>query len=219
MAGLREQKKRLARDTLAKAALELFSEKGFEHTTVDEIAARAGISRRSFFRYFTSKEEAAFPKQNERLAQFRELLQRYDVKKNGVGAVREACIAIGRQYAAERPERLARQRLVDSSTALRNFEQAADVEMEQILVDELAGNVASNVPSSGSGAAASGDDDLERTRRARIFAAAVMGLVRVVLREWFDSEGQTDLEQLGRSAFTWLEHGFRFDTRQPSSPS
>lgn len=199
MAGLREQKKRLARDTLAKAALELFSEKGFEHTTVDEIAARAGISRRSFFRYFTSKEEAAFPKQNERLVQFRELLQRYDVKKNGVAAVREACVAIGRQYMAERAERLARQRLVDSSNALRSFEHAADVEMERILVDELV------TASDGEG------DDLERARRARIFAAAVMGLVRVVLREWFDSDGATNLEEIGRSAFGWLEHGFRFE--------
>ncbi len=208
MVGLREQKKRLARDTLAKAALELFSEKGFEHTTVDEIAARAGISRRSFFRYFTSKEEAAFPKQNERLVQFRELLQRYDVRQNGVAAVREACLAIGRQYASERAERLARQRLVDSSNALRNFEQAADVEMERILVDELA--------RFGAEAAAS---DAERLRRARIFAAAVMGLVRVVLREWFDSEGSSNLEDIGRSAFSWLEHGFRFDAPNDAQPA
>lgn len=208
MAGLREQKKRLARDTLAKAALELFSEKGFEHTTVDEIAARAGISRRSFFRYFTSKEEAAFPKQNERLSQFRELLQRYDVRQNGVGAVREACVAIGRQYSAERPERLARQRLVDSSNALRTFEQAADVEMERILVDELAGLGAGTTTS-----------DAERLRRARIFAAAVMGLVRVVLREWFDSEGSSNLEEIGRSAFSWLEHGFTFEPVQPAQPA
>lgn len=200
MAGLREQKKRLARDALAKAALELFSEKGFEHTTVDEIAARAGISRRSFFRYFTSKEEAAFPKQNERLAQFRELLQRYDVRRNGVNAVREACVAIGRQYMAERPERMARQRLVDSSTALRNFEQTADVAMERILVEELAGPEAS----------------IERLRSAKVFAAAVMGLVRVSLREWFDSEGSANLEEIGRSAFAWLEHGFRFEPAPPN---
>lgn len=208
MAGLREQKKRLARDTLAKAALELFSEKGFEHTTVDEIAARAGISRRSFFRYFTSKEEAAFPKQNERLVQFRELLQRYEVKRNGVGAVREACIAIARQYMAERAERLARQRLVDSSNALRAFEQSADVEMERILVDELA--ALGPTPSA---------SDLERTRRARIFAAAVMGLVRVVLREWFDGDGASDLEEIGRSAFLWLEHGFRFESASDPVPA
>lgn len=196
MAGLREQKKRLAREALATAALELFSEKGFEHTTVDEIAARAGISRRSFFRYFTSKEEAAFPKQTERLNQFRELLQRYDVRRNGVSAVREACIAIGRQYMAERPERMARQRLVDSSVALRNFEQNADVEMERILVEELAGPGA----------------DAARLRQARVFAASVMGLVRVALREWFDNGGTGDLEAIGRGAFDWLEHGFRFDT-------
>jgi AcrR family transcriptional regulator len=50
------------------AGLELFAERGFERTTVDQIAAAAGISRRTFFRYFADKEELFFA-EDERLLQ------------------------------------------------------------------------------------------------------------------------------------------------------
>jgi AcrR family transcriptional regulator len=49
-----------ARGRLAKAALELYAEQGFEQTTVAEIAARAGLTERTFFRHFTDKREVLF---------------------------------------------------------------------------------------------------------------------------------------------------------------
>src|SRR3982074_1927337 len=42
------------------AALELFAEQGFEKTTANEIAARAGVTRRTFFRHFSDKREVLF---------------------------------------------------------------------------------------------------------------------------------------------------------------
>jgi AcrR family transcriptional regulator len=49
-----------ARGRLAKAAMELYAEQGFDQTTVAEIAARAGLTERTFFRHFTDKREVLF---------------------------------------------------------------------------------------------------------------------------------------------------------------
>jgi len=49
-----------ARGRLAKAAMELYAEQGFEQTTVAEIATRAGLTERTFFRHFTDKREVLF---------------------------------------------------------------------------------------------------------------------------------------------------------------
>jgi AcrR family transcriptional regulator len=58
MAGnLQSRKRQLMQDTIYEAAIDLFTRKGFDETTVEEIAEAAGISRRSFFRYFQSKDD------------------------------------------------------------------------------------------------------------------------------------------------------------------
>jgi AcrR family transcriptional regulator len=54
---LLRRKQQLVEDTIWNAAIDLFGKKGFDKTTVDDIAAAAGVSQRTFFRYFSSKSD------------------------------------------------------------------------------------------------------------------------------------------------------------------
>jgi AcrR family transcriptional regulator len=72
--GLRERKKQQTRQAIHEAAMRLFAARGFEATTIADIAEAADVSPRTFFSYFASKEEAVFPKFDTAFAAFDEML-------------------------------------------------------------------------------------------------------------------------------------------------
>ncbi|MCB5911491.1 TetR family transcriptional regulator [Streptomyces pinistramenti] len=111
-----------ARERLARAALELYVEQGFEQTTVAEIAHRAGLTERTFFRYFADKREVLFSGQAELL----------DACVNGIVCAPEAAAPIDAVIAAlqaasarfEERRELSRQRqtVITANTGLQERE-------------------------------------------------------------------------------------------------
>jgi AcrR family transcriptional regulator len=77
--GRRDRKRRTTRTALATAALDLFEEKGFGATTIEDITERADVARRTFFRHFPSKEAALLPDTEEYEQRLRAALDDQDL--------------------------------------------------------------------------------------------------------------------------------------------
>lgn len=187
--GRRAQNRRTTREALVTAALRLFGERGFDAVTVDEIAVAAGVSRRTFFRYFPSKEAAFFAPQEARLAAFEGVLAVQLARTGDAGeAVREALLGMARTYMAERAAVLAAHRVLHAARGLAAWDQQLDSRWEQVIAGAMAPTLGET--------------------QAVVYAGALVGTVRAGLRRWFDAEGAFDLEDFGRQAFAWLHRGF-----------
>jgi mycofactocin system transcriptional regulator len=98
--------------------MRLFAAQGFEETTVDQIAAEAGVSRRAFFRYFGSKPDVLWGEFDTEVAAIRALLEEIPAGLPVMEAVRRAVLAANHYRAADVPELRARMSLIGSVPAL-----------------------------------------------------------------------------------------------------
>lgn len=99
--GLRERKKLRTRRAIAGAALRLFDERGFEETTISDIAAAAEVSPRTFFSYFPSKDDVVFAEMDERLADVRAGLAERPSGETPLATFRRVSEALLQAIAAE----------------------------------------------------------------------------------------------------------------------
>ena len=104
------------REAIAQAAGALFRAHGFEATTVDQVAAAAGVSRRTVFRYFASKDDLVFPHAEARVEAFRGLLVR-EGEEGRLEAVRRAARQMAEYFSERREELLLQQRLIEEVPA------------------------------------------------------------------------------------------------------
>jgi TetR/AcrR family transcriptional regulator, regulator of mycofactocin system len=107
-----------SRRELEVIALRLFTAKGFDETTVDQIAAGAGVSRRAFFRYFDSKPDVLWGAFDAEVTTIRALLDEVPAGVPVMEAVRRAVLAANHYRAADVPELRARMSLIGSVPAL-----------------------------------------------------------------------------------------------------
>ncbi|MCB1553615.1 MAG: TetR family transcriptional regulator [Xanthomonadales bacterium] len=189
---VRAQKKHRNRNALIEAGNRRFHQFGYESTTIDDICADAGISRRSFFRYFPSKEALAFPQRAERLAHFRALL-RGNPTESPFATLRRIAKQFADAYTAHRESLIAQQELIQTSPALLATEHDIDREWEEALEEEFLLRLG---------------DVSDAALRAKVTAGALIGVIRATLRYWFDQGGEPDLARLGAAAIDALERGF-----------
>ncbi|MBH5333657.1 TetR family transcriptional regulator [Streptomyces pactum] len=167
------------RDALVAAAFELFLERGFEATTVDDIVALAGVGRRSFFRYFPSKEDVVFPDHERCLADMTAFLESVAEDPEPVARVCDAARMVLRMYAENPTFSVQRYRLTKSFPGLRAYELSVVWRYERALAAYLRRRFAGW-----------SDGDL----RADVIAAAVVAAHNNALRSWLRSGGEGDAE-------------------------
>lgn len=159
---LRERQREQTRDEIQAAAFALFSERGFDDTTVAHIAERAGVAIRTFFRYFPAKEDVVFGDHAAAVARLRAALTEASPGDTPLSRVRRAVLAV--QQPGLHPEReIMRARLIAEVPSLRaRFHQLAE-DFEAVVADALRDE-------SGSGT--------EGEARAIIVAGVVFGALR-----------------------------------------
>lgn len=189
-AGSRAAAQRLKiRRELAAAAMELFATKGYEATTVDEIAATAGVARRTFFRHFRSKEEAIFPDHDDTLVRAEAVLNAAPPHEHPLDTVCRGIKEVMKMYAASPAVSVERYRLTREVPTLREREIASVARYERLFTRYLLGHFDEHDQS--------GNDD---PLLAEVAASAVVTAHNHVLRRWLRAGGEGDvMAQLDRA--------------------
>ncbi|MFE0648079.1 TetR family transcriptional regulator [Streptomyces sp. NPDC059534] len=194
--GLRERKKQRTRDALTRVALELFTAQGYESTTVDEIVEAVEVSQRTFFRYFSSKEEVAFAVQQMVEERFVRTLGERPPDEGPLDALRNAVLSawdtIGDAITEVVPVELYLRtfRLIESTPALLAVHLRRSTEMEETLARIIADREGVDV-----------DED----PRPRIAVAAFSGVMRVTGQMWGRGSDQS-LEAIRALTEQYLDH-------------
>ncbi|GAC1592071.1 MAG: TetR/AcrR family transcriptional regulator [Acidimicrobiales bacterium] len=173
------------RGRLEQAALSLFAERGFENTTVAEIALRAGLTERTFFRYFTDKREVLF----WGAAAFQDLLVQAvasaPVSTPPIAAVGAALAAAGTLLEGRRESARQRQSVIAANAELQ--------ERELIKLASLGSALAEALRQRGCAAAA-----------ASLTAEVGIAMFKVAVERWFNEPDAPALPELIRASFAEL---------------
>lgn len=170
-AGLRERKKQRTREAIVDAALKLFDERGFEQTTIADIAEAADIAPRTFFGYFPSKEDVVFADFPETFEQISRRLREREEGETGIDALR-AWFAERIEASEPTDEReRCRHRVIEQSEQLAAHQQAMLGQVANLLAEEVARDLG-DAP-----------DDLRPRMVAAAAAAAIDSVVRQGLKD------------------------------------
>ncbi|KXP02129.1 helix-turn-helix transcriptional regulator [Tsukamurella tyrosinosolvens] len=174
-----------AQERLEAAAFALFAEQGYEATTVAQIAERAGLTERTFFRHYADKKEVLFWGQGLLEEMLAAQAAEAQPEAAPIDVVAAAFGTMARMIAGRGALPIERQRVIDATPALR--------ERELHKMDSLARALAAALAARGTA-----------PRTARVAAGAGVAAFTAAYEEWIAAEGTVDLEDVTRRAFADL---------------
>jgi AcrR family transcriptional regulator len=188
---LRERKKLKTRRAIQDHALRLFTEQGYDATTVEQIAAAAEISPSTFFRYFPTKEDCVFADEYDPI--MAEVFRAQPPELSLIEAMRTMLRMVMTQMdERDRKQILSRIKLVLSVPALRSRSFDPMTHESLTMFNELAAERAGTTI----------DDP-----RVRIFTWAMMAALEAAIVTWAESDGSLDLPKLVDDALAFLAEG------------
>ncbi len=172
--------------------MQLFVERGFDATTVDDIAAAAEVSRRTFFRYFASKEDVLLADHPRRLAELREALAARPPAEPIITALRQAFMSMTGTYEDDRERLLRRATIMRGTPSLQARSLVLQRDWEQAVSEMVAEHL---------GVDAQGD------LRPMVVAATIMGATRAAFGLWLEGGGKAHLPTMVAEALDLLDGG------------
>jgi AcrR family transcriptional regulator len=188
--GLRERKRRETLRRIAEQGLKLFLTRGYEATTLDAIAEAAGISRRTFFYYFKSKEEILLAWQDGGFTEtLRAAVLEQSTKQSPLNAVKNALLELTIRFQFDYKQTRVIERLMCANESLRIRHQARYVEKEQAVFDALCQMW----------------PQPKRQPALRIVAMMSIGALRLAIDNWNRDQGKRPIAIYLKEAFADLK--------------
>jgi AcrR family transcriptional regulator len=179
---LRERKKAETRQRIQEEAMRLFLEHGYDATTVEQIAAAAGVSHMTFFRHFPTKDDVVATDDYDPL--LADLIRARPADEHPVERVRATVLdGLAAVYAADRDTILARTRLIQTTPALRTRALDNQRETEALFARALA--------------PPGREDALE----VQVLAAACVAALITAVTRWAERPDEAELPELVDRAF------------------
>src|SRR3954447_7752086 len=166
-----------ARGRLEQAALELYTERGFDQTTVAEIADRAGLTERTFFRHFADKREVLFWGQDALMELVTKHIADAPDSASPIDAVGGALRAVGEMFGGRREHSRRRQAVIAANPGLQ--------ERELIKLASLAAVMAEGLGRRGVAEPA-----------AKLTAETAVAVFKVAFERWINATGDDDLTRV-----------------------
>ncbi len=180
-------------DELERVAFALFGRDGFDATTVDDIARAAGIGRRTFFRYFDSKNDVVWGDFDAHLGRMRARLRARPTDEPLTEAIRTAVVEFNRVEPEERPRHRARLELILRVPALQAHSTLRYADWRAVVADFAAERLGAPVTS----------------LWPQTLAHATLGIALAAYEQWLSTDdATTDLTTLLDHALTALTTGF-----------